>query len=110
VLVTKLQFPTEYGLFIAANLLDLFLTMAFITYGAGEANPAARSILLHMGKTGFVVYKVLLMLVVIGLTEAVSRKRRTAARILIWFGTLALWAVAVHSGIRFFTYMQNPGG
>jgi len=108
VLLRKLQFPTEYGLFVVVNLLDLFITMLFIRYGGGEANPAARWIMLSFGKTGFVVYKVVLMLVVIGLCEAVAQRRKAMARALIWFGIVALTAVAVSGAVRYYHYMQDP--
>jgi len=109
VLLSRMQFPTEYGLFIAANLLDVLLTMLFIRYGAGEGNPAAKWIVLQFGKIGFVAFKLVLMFVVIILAEAVARKRRNLARLLIWFGILAMWAVAISSGVRFYHYMQTPG-
>jgi hypothetical protein len=102
-----MQFPTEYGLFIAANLLDLFLTLLFIRYGAWEANPAAKWIASSFGKTGFIAFKLVLMFLVIFLTEAVARKRKGLARLLIWFGTLAMWAVAISSGVRYYHYMQT---
>lgn len=108
VLITNVQFPLEYGLFIAANLLDLFLTMAFIKYGAGEANPLARQVLLSLGQTGFIVYKIALMLVVIGLTEAIARRKPRVARIVIWFAVVILSVVAVSSGIRYYRYMRHP--
>ena len=110
ILIRKLQFPTEYGFFIAVNMLDLFLTMLFVRYGAGEANPAAKWILLYGGKGGFIAYKVVLMLVVIGLCELVATKRRWLARLVLWFGILALGAVAISSALRYYTYMQTPGG
>lgn len=109
-LIRKMQFPAEYGLFVAANLLDLFLTMLFIERGAGEANPAASWILLTFGKTGFIAYKVLLMLVVIGLCEAVARKRKILARLLIWFGIVALAVVTITTAMRYYDYMQTPDG
>ena len=108
VLLRKLRFPTEYGLFVVVNLLDLFITMLFIRYGGGEANPAARWIMLSFGKTGFVVYKIVLMLVVIGLCEVVARKRIVMARLLIWFGIVAITFVAVTSAMRYYDYMKDP--
>ena len=108
VLLRKMQFPTEYGLFVVVNLLDLFITMLFIRFGAREANPAAEWILLSFGKTGFIVYKVVLMLVVIGLCEVVAQKRKTMARALIWFGIVAVAFVAVTSAMRYYSYMQDP--
>jgi hypothetical protein len=110
VLLSRMQFPTEYGLFIAANLLDLFLTLLFIRYGASEANPAAKWIVLTFGKTGFIAFKLAMMFLVIILAEAVARKRRNLGRLLIWFGILAMWAVAISSGVRFYHYMQIPAG
>ena len=107
-LLRKMQFPTEYGLFVAVNLLDLFITMLFIRKGGAEANPAARWILLSFGKTGFVAYKILLMLLVIALCEAVAQKRKPMARLLIWFGIVAITFVAITSAVRYYNYMQAP--
>ncbi len=108
VLLHKMQFPTEYGLFVTVNLLDLFITMLFIRYGGAEANPAARWMLLSFGKTGFVAYKIVLMLLVIALCEVIGRKRRGMARALIWFGIVAITLVAVTSAVRYYNYMQAP--
>jgi hypothetical protein len=113
-----MQFPTEYGLFIAANLLDLFLTLLFIRYGGSEANPLAKWVVLNFGRTGFIAFKLLLMFLVIFLVEAIARKRKNAARLLIWFGILAMGAVVVSSGIRYYHYLATqpaafptvPGG
>jgi len=107
VLIRQVLFPTEYGLFIAANLLDLFLTMVFIRYGAGEANPFARWVILNAGKTAFAAYKLVLMLFVIGLCELVGRRRKGLARLLIWFGIVVTALVALSSGWRFYLYVQT---
>ena len=107
-LLHKMQLPTEYGLFIAVNLLDLFITMLFIRFGGAEANPAAWWVLLSFGKTGFVAYKILLMLLVIALCEAVAQKRKPMAKLLIWFGIVAITFVAITSAVRFYNYMQSP--
>ena len=100
-LLTHLQFPTEYGLFLAVNMLDLVMTMLFIERGGGEANPLANWILLAGGKTGFIVYKVALVLLVIALCEVVARKRRLAARLLVAFGILSVGIIAVSSIVRY---------
>ena len=64
-LLTHLQFPTEYGFLLAVNMVDLFMTMLFIERGGGEVNPLAKWILLAGGKSGFILYKVVLVLLVI---------------------------------------------
>ncbi len=108
VLLLKLQFPVEYGLFVGLNLLDLFLTMLFIERGGGEANPAAKYFLLLGGKTAFIAYKVVLTLLVIALCEVVAAKRRPAARAVIWVGIVLIGAVVVMSAWRFYANLTGP--
>lgn len=104
VLLLKLRFPTEYGLFITLNLFDLFLTMLFIQRGGGEANPIAKWFLLWGGRGAFIAYKIVLMLAVIALVEMVAKRRAPAARAVLWFGIAAVGFVAVSSAWR---YWQN---
>jgi hypothetical protein len=108
-LLVRLQFPVEYGLFLAVNVLDLVFTMLFIRHGAGEANPLAKWFVLHGGKTAFIVYKAALTLAVIGLCEGVAKKRRMTARILLWFGIVAVGIVAVSSMARYYQAMTGAG-
>ncbi len=107
VLLLKLHFPFEYGLFMAFNLLDLFVTMLIIQQGGGEANPIAKWFIFLGGKSAFVAFKIVLMLVVIALCEVVARARPTAARLVIWFGILAVGAVAVTSALNYYRVLSS---
>ena len=108
VLTLTLQFPLEYGLFIAVNLLDLLLTMLLINYGGGEANPLAFGAIQWMGKPGLIIFKVLLMLVVIGLCEVIAKRKRLAARLIIWLGILMLAGICTLTS--FYLYNQLTMG
>ena len=107
ILILKLKFHTEYALFIVLNMLDVFLTMLIIGRGGVEVNPLARWFLMHTGKAGFLIYKIVLMLFVIALCELVARKRKRVARLLIWFGILALLGVVAISAIRYVNTMRG---
>ena len=107
VLLIKLHFPFEYGLFLAFNLLDLFITMLVIRQGWREENPLAAWFILWGGKKALVAYKIVLTLAVIALCEGVATKRPAAARALIWFGIVALAAVAGTSAWRYYQHMSG---
>ncbi len=107
VLLLKLTFPLEYGLFLAFNLLDLFTTMLLIARGWLEANPLAAWFVHWGGKKTFIAYKIVLTLLVIALVEGVASRRPGTARILIWLGIVAVALIAISSAWRYYEHLAT---
>lgn len=105
-LIRKMAFPSEYGLFIAVNLLEVLLAVLRFRTETGGTSPSAGWIFLKTGPAGYVAYKVVLMLVVVFLCEAVAARRRVLARVLIWLAIAALTVVTVNSGLAYHRQLQ----
>ena len=102
ILIVKLLFPVEYGLFLVLNLLDIFLSLVVFHLGGYEVNRVADYFLRNWGRLAFVVYKLILVFLVIGLAEYIGRRRRSSARLLLWFAIAMLTVVVIFGGITFY--------
>jgi len=107
VLIRKLQFNTEYSLFIILNLLIVFLKL--VASKQPGADPTAAT-WWYLGRAGYIAVSIALMLGVIGLVEVVARRRRRAARIALWFGILVLAALAAMGGYAYYDSLQRAAG
>ncbi len=106
-LLLKLRFPTEYGLFLAANLLDLFVTLLALKHEGAGGNSVAQWFVSWGGRTAFVAFKIVLMLVVIALCEVIAKRRSALARILLWVAIAAMGFLAVTAALDYWRFMQT---
>jgi hypothetical protein len=102
--------PVYAGTFHGGKLLlyallsgcDLWLTLHLLGNSNGcvyESNPLAHSSLAAFGSLGLVVYKVLAVLLVAGVTAIISRYRPQLGGRLLQFGCLITGGVVVYSTV-----------
>jgi hypothetical protein len=106
-LLLKLRFPTEYGLFLAANLLDLFITLLVLKPENAGRNAVAEWFASWGGRAAFIAFKIALMLVVIALCEVVAKRRAVLARILLWVAIAVMGFLAVTAALDYWRFMQT---
>ena len=106
-LLLKLRFPTEYGLFLAVNLLDLFITMLVLKHENAGGNAVAEWFVSWGGRTAFVAFKIALMLIVIALCEVIAKRRAALARTLVWVAIVVMGFLAVTAALDYWRFLQT---
>ena len=80
------------------NLMDVALSQALFSSGyAYEANPAAQFVIQHWGFLGMSVYKVSVVVLVIGVVAIIARLRISTARRVMRCGSLMVGSVVAYS-------------
>ena len=88
VLFSHLPLELETALFLFVSMLDLLLTLVMLRSGAfAEANPVARWVLRHWGLRGIIRFKVLFLVVICVLAQAVARRAPERAGWILNVGT-----------------------
>jgi hypothetical protein len=103
-IIRHLRFPSEIGLLLSVTLVDVFLVLMLHAQDAS----AGGWFLQELGVAGFVGYKVVLLLVIVGLVQMTARQRPQLARILLWLAVVVMAWLAAANGIRYFEVLQNP--
>jgi hypothetical protein len=68
----RVELGQEYLAFLLLNLCDLFLTGYIFKHSGEEANGIAKWVLATFHKTGFAIFKFLMLAVIIILIEAIA--------------------------------------
>jgi hypothetical protein len=84
---------TVFAIFSAIDLLATLETMA--TGVVREGNALADAILVHFGRPGFIVFKIALVLLVIGVTWVVRKPNPRLAHGVLWGGILVMAIVTL---------------
>ena len=82
-----------FALFSFVDLLATIRTMA--TGTVKEGNALADAVLKHYGNPGFIVYKLLLVLVILGTTWVVNRTNPRLAHGVLWGGILLMAVITL---------------
>lgn len=84
-----LRYQNHYVWFVFISALDIKLTWVILTFGGREANHVADFVIQRFGLPGLVLFKLVIVVFVVLLCEAVGRRREGAGK------TLAEWAIAI---------------
>lgn len=78
----QMYFPNTYVWLLLFSAMDIMLTWVILYFGGSEVNPIARWVIDGFGLNGMIVYKFALILVFIGICEAVAALRKPTASVL----------------------------
>lgn len=82
--------------FVAFSLLDLLATLQVVATGeVREGNALANSIFAAHGAMGFMLYKTLLVLLILGAMRFVDRANTRLAHRVLWGGILLMAFIAI---------------
>jgi hypothetical protein len=84
-----MRYENTYVWLIFVSCLDIMLTWIVLWRGGREANALAAAIIHHFGLPGIVLFKLTIVVLVIGLCEWIGRHNHLAG------GRFARWAVAL---------------
>lgn len=91
-------FPQETLLFAVVSALDAVMTQSMLLSGSfTESNPIARRVIGLYGLQGMFVFKVVMVLLIVGIVQIVARQRPQVARGVLHFATLVVVAVLLYS-------------
>ncbi|MCR9291814.1 MAG: DUF5658 family protein [bacterium] len=93
----ELPLQTETSFFILVNVLDFFLTLMLITFGAFETNPVADYFFRNWGFRGMLAYKLASVAFVCLLSQYVARISLAKARFILLTGIALVGGVVVYS-------------
>jgi hypothetical protein len=98
----------EYLGFLLLNMFDLFLTGWIFKHSGEEANGLALWVLNEFGKSGFAVYKFIMVLVLIVVCEIIAAQNVQRARMVILGGCALYLAVVIWECFLIFSYIDRP--
>ena len=82
-------------LYILLSLADLIATARLIPFGVREGNALATLILRRYDMAGFILYKIALVIFVLGICRLIHLRDARLARIVLWLAVIAMGYVAI---------------
>jgi len=92
---TGQSFALLAALYAMLSFADLYATVRLIPFGIREGNPLANWALTRFETPGFIIYKVLLVFLVLGVIKLIERHNARIAHILLWIANIAMGYVAI---------------
>jgi len=92
---TGQSFALLATLYLLLSFADLYATARLIPFGIKEGNPLADWALQQHGPIGFAVYKLVVVLFVLGIVRIIERQKARTAHLLLWAANLIMTYVAL---------------
>ena len=97
VLFGHLPLRNETGVFILANVLDIFATYALLRFGGLEAHPIANYFYRHWNVKRMVAFKMAMVAIVAIIAQIIARHNLARASQVLILGTVIVTAVVLYS-------------
>lgn len=82
-------------LYLIFSFADLYATMRLLPCEIQEGNPLADWALQQYGAAGFAIYKLTIVLFVLGIVRIIERRKAHTAHMLLWAANLIMTYVAL---------------
>jgi len=82
-------------LYLVFSFVDLYATIRLIPFGIREGNPLADWALQNHGTLGFAVYKLVIVLFLLGIVRIIERQKVHTAHLLLWAANIIMAFVAI---------------
>ncbi|MHB0938609.1 MAG: DUF5658 family protein [Armatimonadota bacterium] len=92
-------------LYLILSFADLYATIRLIPFGIKEGNPLADWALQNYGNIGFAVYKLVIVLFLLGIVRVIERRKVHTAHLLLWTANIVMAFVAIRHIAILATYL-----
>lgn len=82
-------------LYLVLSFADLYATIRLIPFGIREGNPLADWALTQHGTLGFAMYKLVIVLFLLGIVRIIERQKVHTAHLLLWAANIIMAFVAI---------------